>query len=447
MDAGADGNAGWRGCDGRTLIGAAVHGESNQIVTALLKAGARNDINVTFRKGESPLHIAAARGVENVSKVLMHAGANPNLKDHRGRTPLHVAAQEGHGGIVSDMLLKGARPDAKDRTDLWQTPLHLAAAGGHARCVSELLLGGASMDVLNIEGKTPLHLATLHNHVGVVEELCAAGCDLDLEAGDGLSALDLAMQSGTIDAVRVLLAHSADVNTADLMDYTPLHRLNALAAPSRDNGPVVRLLVEAGADIEAKAMSIQLTPLHLACIKHASAGTVRALLEAGANVNAISGNDSTPLLFACNQSNAASVEVLLHWGADETLGEPWSNVEPWEEDDTNPDSDAKSDDEQRRNDNKLIRRMLERAPADRSWRRRGWLILCRSCPGNLKLTHDSSASNTGKSAKKMPKASGDVSVESADVTEINQGADIGHLVREVVGLESEGVFRVVVSFL
>lgn len=48
MDAGADGSAGWRGCHGRTLLGAAAYGRSDEMVLALLKSGAKDDMTVQF---------------------------------------------------------------------------------------------------------------------------------------------------------------------------------------------------------------------------------------------------------------------------------------------------------------------------------------------------------------------------------------------------------------
>ncbi|CAM9509597.1 unnamed protein product [Ectocarpus fasciculatus] len=47
-DAGASAEAGWRGCHGRTLLGAAACGQNEKVVRALLTAGARSDVNVLF---------------------------------------------------------------------------------------------------------------------------------------------------------------------------------------------------------------------------------------------------------------------------------------------------------------------------------------------------------------------------------------------------------------
>ncbi|CAN0393065.1 unnamed protein product, partial [Ectocarpus fasciculatus] len=160
MDAGANGEAGWRGCHGRTLLGAAAFGRSEKMVRALLEAGAKDDVNVLFGcEGESALHVAAARGAEDSCRALMIAGADPNLRDRLQRSPLHHAAEAGHHRVVGSLLLNKADVDAKTA---WQllTPLHLAASEGQVLCVSELLLGGADKDVVDSYGETALYMAS-----------------------------------------------------------------------------------------------------------------------------------------------------------------------------------------------------------------------------------------------------------------------------------------------
>ena len=46
LGAGASGSAGWKGCDGRTLLDAAAVGGNADVATALLRAGAQPDVNV-----------------------------------------------------------------------------------------------------------------------------------------------------------------------------------------------------------------------------------------------------------------------------------------------------------------------------------------------------------------------------------------------------------------
>ncbi|CAM9620256.1 unnamed protein product, partial [Ectocarpus fasciculatus] len=293
MDAGADGKAGWRGCHGRTLLGAAACGNnSDKMVQALLEAGAKRDVNAVFGIAEkSALHVAAARGAEASCTSLMIAGAKPDLRDWIGVSPLHLAAEAGHHGVVGSLLLKGA--DVNARSDLQETPLHLAASKGHTLCMSELLLGGADKDVVDYEGETPLFRVAGNNHLEAVEKLLAAGANSGIRTN---------------------------------YDYSPLDN-----AANRGHATIVKAFLDedTGADANSKTNSSDgcYTPLHVAANHRLeSIGTIRALLEGGANVNWRKRNEGTPLHTACRRSSVAGVEILLRWGADEKLTDDGGNT-------------------------------------------------------------------------------------------------------------------------
>jgi ankyrin repeat protein len=62
--------------------------------------------------------------------------------------------------------------------------------------------------------------------------------------------LDMAVEAGDVDAIRKAVANGADVNAADVLNKTPLHKA---AIHGRDD--ICRILVrEFGADPNAKAM-------------------------------------------------------------------------------------------------------------------------------------------------------------------------------------------------
>lgn len=437
VGAGADTSAGWRGVDGRTLLGAAAYGRNEEIVLALLAAGAKDEVNVFFdgAKRESALQVAAARGAEAAANALMVAGADPNLGDETHRTPLHYAADAGYHRIVNSLLLKGADPNAKT---CWRkyTPIHLAAKKGHARCVAKLLLGGAVRDVVTNIGRTPLYMAVHGDHAAATEELLDAGANADIRfTYTGFPSkrrvVDIAAYMGNVESMRALLWHGCDI-CGDKNGFTALH--NA-ALSQEDNGAAVRLLLEAGADVNARSDD-GVTPLHNA----ASIGTMRALLEGGADADAAGCDEledyCSPLHTACQRSSDDAVELLLRWGADETLGwedgsTPADLVGSWDEDE---DEDVNG---QRNATDQRILDMLARAPADRCWRRRGWLLLYRAYPVKLKP-----AEGSGGTATKVTSAScygsGGGGGETRDFTD---------LVGRVVDMEADEVFRSVVGFL
>ncbi|CAM9227563.1 unnamed protein product [Ectocarpus fasciculatus] len=272
-----------------------------------------------------------------------------------------------------------------------------------------------------------------------------------------MCALDLAALNGNVDVVRSLLGNGSDVNARCNADWeTALHCAAQGSRPLLDNGDVVRVLLEAGADIEARTKACVWTPLHRSVhSRFSSVDTIHALLEGGADVGAEDVYRLTPLHRACSKSNAAAVELLLRWGADETIvdedGETAADVVgTW---DHSNDDDGSIDDEQLKADGQRIRQMLARAPADRSWRRRGWLVLCRSCPTKVQISKDSSngsnSSNgssgcrTVKAAKASEEDSGGGGEEDGD----DARTYFLRLVDRIVGLQADGVFRKVVGFL
>ncbi|CAM9760384.1 unnamed protein product [Ectocarpus sp. 12 AP-2014] len=454
MDAGADGEAGWRGCDGRTLLGAAACGNnSDKMVRALLEAGARSDVNVLFgAKCESALHVAAARGTEKTSTALMIAGADPNLRDREGSSPLHRAAEAGHDGVVGSLLLKGAQVDAQ--THVGRTPLHLAASEDHTLCISELLLGGAEKDVVDGNGETPLFTAAANNHRGGVEKLLAAGANGGIRANNDYSPLEIAASSGDATIVKVFLDEdSSAVDATDNLGWTALHCCATAFEDNSvgDNGDAVRVLLEAGADVDAKTTTANScsTPLHIAVARRmAPTGTIRALLEGGANVNVRDEVNETPLHTACKNSSVTGVELLLVWGADEKLTDDNGHTPA----DVIGDSEKNgNNDEEIEVDNNRVRRMLARAPTDRSWRRRGWLVLSRSCPTRVQIVNSSSSGICIGSSKvctaKVARVSGEDSGGDDEEAEDQVMVDWRGLVGRLVGLEADGLFRLVVGFL
>ena len=455
MGAGADVRANWRGWHGQTLLAAAARGNSKKIVLALLKAGAKAEVNARFGvRNESALHISAGQGAEEVSRVLVEAGADPNIRcdGFYSHTPLHEAAEAGHHVVVGMLLSKGALPNAKTATGK-RTALHFAAVSGHELCVSELLLAGANKDLRDRCGLTPLHLAAQLNHLAAVEQLLAADAKVDALDSSGGTPLMLAARNGHANCVRALVQHGSSVDAPDGDGgCTALHHA---AEVSFDSGDTIRVLLEAGANIEAKTTVYGNTPLHIAVHRRTGRnGTTYALLKGGASVNARDGDDDTPLHIACSRSCVGAVELLLMWGADETLvnqcgSTPADEMGQWEYDDYLIEDGVSVDEEEeeeRKADDQRIRHMLAHAPAYRPWGRRGWLVLARSRPARVKLANGSSRSSNVGSSTRVTRASSN-SGGGGDGDGDQAMVDLQRLVGRVVGLDAEGVFRLVVGFL
>lgn len=129
--------------------------------------------------------------------------------------------------------------------------------------------------------------------------------------GSGPSPLYYAALLGLVEPVRALLGLSYDVNALGGRYGTAL-----VAAASKGDERMVRLLVNGGADINCFGGLVFGTPLEAACFS-GSEPIVRLLLENGALVNPTVGGGKydTALQVACEFGHEAVVRLLIRSGA------------------------------------------------------------------------------------------------------------------------------------
>jgi len=144
--------------------------------------------------GETPLHLAAAKGFEDVARLLLVHKAKVNAQDSDGRTPLHLAAQGGHKGVLELLLASNAEVNAKDNKG-W-TPLHFAASLGRKDVAEMLLADRAEVNAADASGDTPLHLAAFEGHADVAEVLLTERAEVNAQDNEGWTPLCGAAQRG-----------------------------------------------------------------------------------------------------------------------------------------------------------------------------------------------------------------------------------------------------------
>ncbi|KDQ17164.1 hypothetical protein BOTBODRAFT_87449, partial [Botryobasidium botryosum FD-172 SS1] len=146
--------------------------------------------------------------------------------------------------------------------------------------------------------------------------LLNAGADPNYRGAQGLRPLhfasELADKPGGIDAITTLIRKGADVNAKNDVDQTAL-----AAAAANGSAPAIRLLLDHRADPLIYDQD-GYGPLHYAFALMAhpdGASAVRALIQAGADVNAVGTDGVTPLLRAAFRGSPAAVQLLLDAGA------------------------------------------------------------------------------------------------------------------------------------
>lgn len=94
---------------GETPLLPAVRDGYAEVVAVLLESG--SDANVKEPDfGRSLLHCAAAKGYNEITKLLVKAGAQVNAVDSAGRTPLYYACDHGNRSVAKTLRKNGATP-------------------------------------------------------------------------------------------------------------------------------------------------------------------------------------------------------------------------------------------------------------------------------------------------------------------------------------------------
>ena len=129
---------------------------------------------------------------------------------------------------------------------LGETPIFYAVKNRHSKVVKMLLEHGADVEKRNAWGETPLMKAAFLGTPKTIEELVKAGANIEARSADGKTALMMAAGCET-DNVKKLLELGAEVNSYDRFSKSPL-----MIATENDKTESVRLLIEAGAGLEAQ---------------------------------------------------------------------------------------------------------------------------------------------------------------------------------------------------
>ncbi|MEM9595989.1 MAG: ankyrin repeat domain-containing protein [Acidobacteriota bacterium] len=127
-----------------------------------------------------------------------------SLDEETQLTPLALAAELGHTEIVRLLVEAGADPDIGGAT----SPLEAAVLEGKPELVEILISAGANVNQRVAEGFTPLMTAAVAGYEDIASMLLRAGGRPRARNEDGYTAIDLAMAEGHGDLARVLRTFS-----------------------------------------------------------------------------------------------------------------------------------------------------------------------------------------------------------------------------------------------
>jgi uncharacterized protein len=152
---------------------------------------------------------------------------------------------------------------------------------------------------------TALMNAVTSNDANKVRELIAQGVNIDEADASGDSPLIMAAYKGYAEIVRLLLEAGADVSVVDPgMQATALH-----AAAYAGRTEAAKLLIDYHIDINKQGPKNGYTALHDAIWQN-NIDTARVIIDGGANLHLKSHSGQTPLEFAQTR-NQREIVVMI----------------------------------------------------------------------------------------------------------------------------------------
>ena len=302
------------------------------------------DPNQTNHEKDTLLMVSACTGNVDMMKYLIHEGADVDYVNHStDKSALCRAIEYGRYEAAELLLEKGAEmiPDEEGGTGPAGREIGLAAAGGNTDMMNLLFARGYQLNESSLNNALRLACESGNTEAVdlLVEEAERQGLKADFYDGGKLNSaagrhdlemvkhllenyhLDIgylamrwAVERNDVEMVELLLSYGAELNpdVAQLGD-----NMGYLGCAASSAGlEMVQLLVEAGAEVDGTYWN-GVTPAMDAA--YVSVRILKYLTEQGADINARSGYNDTPLMYAVWGKNRECVEFLLSEGADASV--------------------------------------------------------------------------------------------------------------------------------
>ncbi len=301
-----------------------------------------------------------AMGDPAVVEYLINVGYDPDAADETGKKPVDVALEFNLYDMAQKLVDLGAKPPAlpgtikanghwehlskyiPDTADLAKyeretTLTYLVKEAGHYNIILTALLNGADVNKKNKQGETPLQAAVERPWQYLAVELMRRGAWIDPKKKDPNEIIDettgatrllaAVMEGKDLNLVRRILAEGADPNMADNFGLTPYALANAMgwkeAATSiykwggskRTPFPDANQIIPGPNEWQPEKGAKSLLAYALNG-QHCHTAYIKALVTAGADIDARDSNGFTPLHHAAHAKNNQRVYMLVEAGAD-----------------------------------------------------------------------------------------------------------------------------------
>ena len=238
--------------------------------------------------------------METRTPYLIEKGASINARSTSNSTPIFYTVD-----VEVLKILKAAGADLEAATSDGSTLLLTSVANEREDIVDYLIKAKVDLDRKNNVGANALSTASYWNYLSIVESLVGAGADINLRFGETqFSALSTALLRDNNEVALFLIDNGADVESISSEGFTSVH-----VAAQRGNLPAVKALASAGANLEVKGGSFEMTPLALAAI-NGHDEVVKYLKSTGVDLEATNLDGKTAQDLAADQGFDFVVKLL-----------------------------------------------------------------------------------------------------------------------------------------
>jgi ankyrin repeat protein len=281
---------------------------------ALVRAALKNRASINARDGEGNTPLIAAyaqnRKEPEIIRLLLSHRPDINAQNKKGTTALIAGVQNldterSRLGFI-DLLLK-ARANVNIKDNEGKSAFYYAARGtDDVLCI--LLAGrGADVNVRDSDGLTPYMYypgnlsLTGSLRGGMLNILNTINYDPNVKDAKGMTLLMHAVKADNPEITGIVLKKRPRLNEKDKEGFTALHRAVCL---QRNRGAVTKALIDAGADVNAKTNEGK-TPIMLAV--RGGAGEVVDMLIAARAQLSIKDNDGNDVMAHAKIRNELSM--------------------------------------------------------------------------------------------------------------------------------------------
>ncbi len=261
------------------------------------------DVNTVYDNNTLLTEEVSFKPNVDLVKYLIDNGADVNATDEWGSPALLASLPQSPLVVVEMLLEAGANVHGISKAEDY--PITSSGLSDDPKYAELLLKYGAIIDTQTRDGSTALFYATKNNYIDTVKLLVENGADVNIKTNSCVAPVDYAIWIGNKKMVDYLISNGAVINE----EFESLGVIEYMMQIIEDGSVgYVRDLLRNGYDVENRDKHG-----YTAFLKAVQVGdryTVKILVGAGSDINAVTNKNETALMLAQKKGHKEVIEYL-----------------------------------------------------------------------------------------------------------------------------------------